>query len=132
VLDYRTTYYIVERVKYEFVQLLAFSAKARKLRLTLEDFREIENEITSNPARWPVVPGTHGLRKMRFAPAAFGGGKSGGLRVCYFIIDAVGRVYLVTLFAKNEKDNLTKAEARDIAVLIAGIKSLHKNQENRP
>jgi len=113
-------------MKFVFVQLLAFSAKARKLRLTLDDLREIENDITAHPTRWPLIAGTNGLRKMRFALAASGSGKSGGLRVCYFILDALGRVYLVTLFAKNEKDNLTKAEANNIAALLAGIKSLHK------
>jgi len=55
-------------LKYIFVQLLAFSAKARKLRLTLDDLREIENDITAHPTHWPLVAGTNGLRKMRFAP----------------------------------------------------------------
>jgi len=43
-------------VKYVFVQLLAFSAKARKLRLTLDDLREIENDITATRRAGPLLP----------------------------------------------------------------------------
>ena len=115
-------------MKFVFVHLPPFASKARKLRLTLEDFREIENVITTGPERSPVVSGSGGLRKMRFAPAASGGGKSGALRICYFLIDEAARVYLVTLFSKSEKSNLSPGDIREIASLIASIKARHRSE----
>lgn len=113
-------------MNYVFVHLREFSAQARKWRLTLEDLQEIENQIAASPARWPVIQGSGGLRKIRFSPESSAGGKSGGLRVCYFLVDAAARIYLVTAFAKNEKANLGRAEIRGIAAEIAKIKARHR------
>jgi len=60
-----------------------------------------------------------GLRKIRIARE--GGGKSGGYRTIYVFGGVHVPVFLVTLFAKNEKDNLSKAEQAD---LIAMSKAL--------
>jgi hypothetical protein len=111
-------------MRYEFVHLQPFSSKAARLHLSLEDVRAIEFAIMENPATCPIMQGTGGLRKMRFAPGASGGGKSGGIRVCYFILDSKDRIYLVTLFAKNEKDNLSKADRNAIAGWIAAIRKV--------
>ena len=122
-LDSATRLTIVPRVRYTFVQLRAFSAEVRRVGLTAEDLRDIQTAIMRAPLAWPVIAGTGGLRKMRHAPRAGGGGKSGGVRVCYFVIDDAGRVYLVTLFAKNEKQNLSKADRNSIHDLISRIKA---------
>ena len=60
-----------------------------------------------------------GLRKLRFARA--GGGKSGGYRTVYLWGGVEMPIFLVTVFAKNEKDNLSKAEQ---AELVAFSKDL--------
>jgi len=109
-------------MKYEIIHTGEFVAKARKVRLTLEDLRAIENEIMTNPEAWPVMTGTGGLRKMRFSPSRMSTGKSGGIRVCYFVVDDLGRIWLVTLFAKNEKDNLSHAERNALGRFIATLK----------
>ena len=109
-------------MRYEFVHLGPFENKVARLRLSLEDVRAIELAIMDNPARCPVIQGTGGLRKMRFASEQSAGGKSGGIRVCYFLMDARNRVYLVTLFAKNEKENLIPAERNIIAKWITTIR----------
>jgi len=109
-------------MKYEFVHLGPFECKAAKLRLSLEDVRAIELAIMESPTKFPVIQGTGGLRKMRFASEQSAGGKSGGIRVCYFLVDARNRVYMVTLFAKNEKENLSPADRNTIAKWIATIR----------
>lgn len=48
-------------------------------------------------------------------------GKRGALRVCYVHFPAHGRLYLVTLFAKNEKANLTPAERNAVTSLVRRI-----------
>jgi hypothetical protein len=104
------------------------TAKAKKARLSMEDIREIENDIMAEPTAYPVMVGTNGLRKMRFAPNSMSTGKSGGIRVCYFVIDAAARSWLVTMFAKNEKDNLSNDEKQGIARMIAAAKAAFRHQ----
>jgi hypothetical protein len=109
-------------MRYEIIQTREFTRKAILARLSQEDIREIENQIVAEPTAFPVMQGTGGLRKMRFAPAAKGAGKSGGIRVCYFVIEPARHLWLVTLFSKNEKDNLNAQEKAAIARLISVLK----------
>ena len=60
---------------------------------------------------------------MRFAVG--GRGKSGGVRVVYYFHSEAIPVYLLTLFAKNEKANLTKAERNALARLVNELKRAH-------
>jgi len=61
------------------------------------------------------VPLGGGLRKVRVSRP--GGGKSGGYRTLYVFGGAHLPLFLVTVFAKNEKDNLSKAELADVVQL---------------
>lgn len=61
--------------------------------------------------------GTGGVRKMRFAFEHQG--KSGGVRVIYVDFEVYEKIYLITAYAKNEKENLTKEERNEIKRLIA-------------
>lgn len=60
-----------------------------------------------------------GLRKVRFARA--GGGKSGGYRTVYVFGGTQMPIFLVTVFAKNEKDNLSKAEQAELVALSKAL-----------
>ena len=72
--------------------------------------------VAGNPEAGSVVPGSGGGRKLRWG--AVGKGKSGGVRVIYYLHDALMPLYLLTLFAKGDKVNLTKAERNDLAGLV--------------
>ena len=66
------------------------------------------------------MQGTGGLRKVRFAfPNA---GKSGSVRVCYIDIEGELEIHLIDVFAKNEKENLSKAEKNQIRIVVEKIK----------
>lgn len=73
-------------------------------------------ELLRNPKAGEVVKGTGKLRKMRFAFRDEG--KRGSTRICYvdFVVQEV--IFLITVYPKNEKDNLTKAECIHIKKLI--------------
>jgi hypothetical protein len=58
-----------------------FEAEWVELGLGDEDLARLQAGLVADPAAGDVVPGTGGVRKVRFAPA--GRGKSGGVRVCY-------------------------------------------------
>jgi len=69
--------------------------------------------IAANPDAGVSLGG--GLRKLRFARP--GGGKSGGYRTVYVFGGTEIPIFLVTVFAKNEKDNLSKTEQAELVAL---------------
>lgn len=68
--------------------------------------------IAEHPTAGDVVPGSGGIRKVRWGRA--GSGKSGGVRVIYFTRNAEGEVVLLTLYAKAKTDNLTGSQLKEI------------------
>ncbi len=101
-----------------FLYIDLFVRDCNRLGLTREDLRAMEMVINANPDVGKVVAGAGGLRKMRYAPFARSGGKSGGIRVCYAVFERFGRVVLVAAYAKNEASNLTAAERKAIKLLL--------------
>ena len=99
-----------------FIQTAEFSKCWDYLGLDGDDLRRREYEILPNPKAGPVIRGTGKLRKMRFA--FDGRGKSRSARVCYVDFPDVGTVYLITIYEKKEKDNLTAAERSSIRKMI--------------
>jgi hypothetical protein len=61
-----------------------------------------------HPSAGVLIKGTGGIRKLRWARS--GRGKSGGVRVIYYFHSQEMPLYLLTLFGKNEKANITKEE----------------------
>lgn len=59
------------------------------------------------------------MRKLRWARG--GRGKSGGVRVIYYFYSDAMPLYLLTLFAKNERANLSKAERNMLAELVGAL-----------
>jgi hypothetical protein len=80
-----------------------------------------ELEIALAPTAWPVISGTGGARKAR---AARGGrGKSGGARIIYYVVTRKGVLYLLDVYAKSAKEDLSDAEKHEIRKLIAAIEA---------
>ena len=102
-----------------FIQTDEFVKQWEKLGLTDEDLRKLELEILKNPQAGPVIRGTGGLRKLRFAYE--NKGKSGSTRICYVDYVIYETVYLITAYAKSEKDNLTESERNEIRKVIMAI-----------
>lgn len=72
--------------------------------------------IGANPEVGDLIPETGGVRKLRWALR--GGGKRGGARVVYFFHSERLPIFLLTMYRKNEKANLTREERNVIAKLI--------------
>lgn len=72
--------------------------------------------LAANPKAGDLMEGTGGVRKLRWGRQ--GRGKSGGVRVIYYVHSELMPLYLLTLFAKNERANLTKAERNELAGLV--------------
>jgi len=74
----------------------------------------LELAIMSDPTAGEVIAGTGGLRKLRFAAAEAGKGKSGGDRICYPLFPSHHVVLMVMAYGKGAKANLTLAEKQGI------------------
>lgn len=87
-----------------------------------DDLRALESEILQRPDIGRVIPGTGGLRKMRFAPPSWRRGKRGATRVCYVWFTEVQAVYLVTIYTKQEIDNLSAADKNYYRKVLEGYR----------
>ena len=90
----------------------------RKL-LGEEARREMEDSIVATSDAAPVIRGTGGIRKLRWAGS--GRGKRGGIRVVFY---QAGRdaIYLLTAYAKADRDDLTPADTKALTRLVVAIK----------
>lgn len=84
--------------------------------LSDEDYRALQNALVENPERGDLMPGTGGLRKIRWSLA--GRGKRGGARIIYYWWVRESRIYLILAYPKNVQDNLTPAQAKRLAEAI--------------
>lgn len=91
------------------------------LRLDDEALVTLQLAMISDPQAGRVVEGTGGLRKLRFAPASWKTGKSGGARICYVYFEEFSVIYLLRAYAKNERDDLDESEKDAIRKLILKI-----------
>ena len=92
-----------------FVETSHFTARVHDY-LTDDEYRRLQWFLAEYPDSGAVIRGTGGLRKLRWSTG--GRGKRGGVRVIYYWRTAKNRVYLLTLYGKNVKDDLTASEGR--------------------
>jgi hypothetical protein len=91
--------------------------------LTEEDRRELELLLLEEPTRGQLIERTGGFRKVRFARPSRREGKSGGTRVIYYLLDRRDRIYLLLVYAKGVKDDLTRAEENDLRKLARALEA---------
>lgn len=99
-----------------FVELPSFMAKWKALGLTDDDLLRLELDLLADPKLGPVIKGTGGVRKVRFAFE--NRGKSGSIRVIYIDFEVYEKIFLLTAYAKADQDNLTKGERNDLKGLV--------------
>ena len=99
--------------------------RAEKL-LADAERRDVLNYLAAHPRSGDLMEGTGGVRKLRWSRG--GRGKSGGVRVIYYFHNESMPLYLLTLFAKNERANLSKAERNELAELVGLLAAWHEEQ----
>ena len=106
----------------DFIELPQFTKRWETLGLDDEDdLTALQLAIMSGPKAWPVIRGTHGLRKLRFTPERWKTGKSGGARVLYVYFDAFGIVLLCLVYGKDEVENVSPVVKKYINKLIREV-----------
>jgi hypothetical protein len=97
------------------VELPTYEARL-KGRMTEREAEDVKTVISADPECGDLMKGTGGIRKVRFAVGSKS--KSGGVRIIYYYYNDTMPVFLLTVFAKSEKDNLTERERNDLAKLV--------------
>jgi len=82
----------------------------------------IQSELLKNLEAGKVIQGTGGLRKLRVADVGRGKGKRGGYRVIYLDLPRAERTYLLALYDKGEKDDISNDEKKLLTTLVARLK----------
>ena len=96
---------------YTVIESDVFQRKAANL-FTTEQRLEFFTHLSLNPLAGDVIPNSGGLRKIRWKLG--GTGKRGGARVIYFNILEAGLIYVVDLYSKSEKENLSPKELHNL------------------
>jgi hypothetical protein len=104
-------------VKAVFVELPPFE-RYRADYLDDNAFLRLQRVLMLNPEAGAVIPGTGGLRKLRFADGRRQKGKRGGLRIVYYWWDAGLQFWLFTIYDKDEMSDLTKAQREILKQMI--------------
>ena len=110
------------------MQIFATQTYERAIRRLLSDDsrREMEDAIAANPTGASVVPGTGGIRKLRWAGS--GRGKRGGIRTIYFHHTRSEAIYMLTAYAKAAREDLSPADKKALIKLVAAIKKKEKTK----
>lgn len=111
------------------LETVPYVAAAKAVGLTLSERELIIDTLAANPLAGEVIPGTSGCRKLRFGKD--GRGKSGGVRVVTFFSGERLPLFLITVFAKNERSDLTKAEANGLGTLTKILVDSYARRPNR-
>ena len=101
------------------IETSEFLRRAKECGVTEEERAEIVDFIAANPMAGNEIKGTGGARKVRFARP--GGGKSGGYRIITFYSGVDIPVFLLSMFAKNEKTDLTPKERNALKKVLPQV-----------
>lgn len=97
----------------------AFRRDAEDVGMSEDEVFDLITFLSENPTAGDPIAGTNGCRKLR--RAGRGKGKSGGYRTITFYSGESCPVYLITVFGKGEKANLTKGERNSLAKIAKAI-----------
>ncbi len=98
-----------------FIETPIFTASLRR-HLDDEQYRALQVALSLRPAQGALIPGSGGLRKLRWG--APGRGKRGGIRTIYYWAVEADLCYMLYVYAKNEQGDLTPTQLRALARVV--------------
>ncbi len=96
---------------FSFIETQLFTRLVKRY-LSDEQYAELQLALMVNPELGPVIAGTGGVRKLRWA--APGRGKRGGYRVIYYVRRPKGVIWMLTMYPKNVADSIPAHVLREI------------------
>ena len=102
----------------EFIETPTFTRMVTEL-LSDDEYRELQNTLVEDPGRGDIIKGGGGIRKLRHAVQ--GRGKSGGVRVIYYWVKDNHQIYMLVVYPKAKKDDLTDKETAILREYVKGL-----------
>ena len=98
-----------------FIEIPEFVEKFDKI-ATFSEMMELQDELIQNPFKGTLVKATGGARKVRMQIA--GKGKSGGARIIYYYVDLQGEIWLLDIYTKSVKKDLSESDKQKLYKFI--------------
>ena len=98
--------------------IIETSVFTRRVTVLLSDdeYRELQATLVERPKTGPVIPGSGGIRKLRWS--ASGRGKRGGTRVIYYWATEQDHLLMLFIYAKNESEDLTQDQIKTLRQIV--------------
>lgn len=93
----------------EIIETPIFTSKINEI-LSDDEYRRLQWDLAVNPEAGALIPGCHGLRKLRWKIP--GKGKRGGLRVIYYWYTQDEKIYMLLPYKKSRQEDLTKKQLK--------------------
>jgi len=90
-------------MRYEFIESPIFSSLLPDY-LADDEYSALQEHLCEHPEAGDLIRGSGGVRKIRWA--RMGGGKSGGVRVCYYARTRAGQILMLVIYAKSARDSI--------------------------
>ena len=84
--------------------------------MTDEDYRKLQIDLIARPDAGKIIPGSGGLRKLRWVGS--GRGKRGGSRIIYYWFSQEELILMLFIYTKKEQDDLTSEQLRILKTMI--------------
>ena len=97
------------------IETSIFTKRVKAL-LSDDDYRALQNELVARPDAVKIIPESGGLRKIRWSGS--GRGKRGGTRLIYYWASSKNILLMLFLYAKNEQDDLSRAQLQALREII--------------
>jgi len=81
-----------------------------------EEYRHLEATIVQHPEKGDIIPGSGGIRKLRWKRQ--GTGKRGGLRIIYYWITEDYQILMLYAYPKSRQEDLSKDQVKDLKYLV--------------
>ncbi|MFI5457255.1 MAG: type II toxin-antitoxin system RelE/ParE family toxin [Isosphaerales bacterium] len=115
-------------MKKTFVETSEFTEWVKEY-MSDDSLADCQRELLNDPETGSVMPGCGGLRKMRVADPRRGKGKRGGARVIYLHIEESDQIHLITVYGKDQKDDLSADDKRSYRRLVQNLKERSRPPE---